>query len=144
MCKALPLHDGWLPEFDRQWYACVALTGEAMPRRLLGVQPAGWASPQLHPYAHDPVTEDPEHHAWTMLGSTAQGNIYSRLAAPRGFFSESLEPAQEVGSKADLTYMQLCILEDSPGIVYRVLAASPQQCKMLLDSIEASFPPCAV
>ncbi|CAK0764716.1 hypothetical protein CVIRNUC_003186 [Coccomyxa viridis] len=69
--------------------------GEAMPRRLLGMQPAGWASPQLHPYAHDTVMEDPEHHAWTMLGSTAQGNIYSRLAAPRRFFSDSPEHAQE-------------------------------------------------
>ena len=86
-----------------------------MPRRLLGMQPAGWASPQLHPYAHDPVMEHPEHHAWTMLGPSAQGSIYSRLTAPRRFFSDSPEHAQEVGSKTALTHMQLCIVKELPG-----------------------------
>ena len=93
------MHGSWLPEGAGNGKLCLAMTGEAMPRRLLGMQPAGWASPQLHPYAHDPVMEDPEHHAWTMLGSTAQGNIYSRLAAPRRFFSDSPEHAQEVSRR---------------------------------------------
>ena len=84
----------------------MALTGEAMPRRLLGMQPAGWASPQLHPYAHDPATEDPEHPAWTMLAPPAQGSIYSRLTAPRRFFTDSSEHAQEVDAETDLAHMQ--------------------------------------
>ena len=84
---------------------CVDMTGEAMPRRLLGMQPAGWASPQLHTYTHDPVMDAPEHHTWTMLGSPAQGNIYSSLGAPRRFSSDSPEHAQEVSAEADLAHM---------------------------------------
>ena len=112
----------------------MALTGEAMPRRLLGMQPAGWASPQLHPYAHDTVMEDPEHHAWTMLRSTAQGNIYSRLAAPRRFFSDSPEHAQEVSGRLTSYIMQLWIVKNVPGTcmsdkpIFRVLAASSGTC----------------
>ena len=114
---------------------CVALTGEAMPRRLLGMQPAGWASPQLHPYAHEPAVEDPEHHAWTMLGPPAHGNIYSRLAAPRRFFSDSPEHAQEVCAEANLAHVALCTIRELPGICM-LDTCSQRACCLLRDLCE--------